>query len=672
MGETKPESEGELLTPFGRRRAVDTAHGVVDRESEALRRENSEPHNLMLLYDLFFAANMTAFSNIHDTTTVDRLVAYVGYFTVLWFLWLNVMLFDVRFVVDSISERSLRAIHLGAMVGVSVIAPQYSPAEEVKETFQHLSIILLVSRLTLAAQYGLTIYQWKGSFKNRGVGYFTKQAFGRDTSRTGLVITCATHVAVAIIYLGISFYFSNSKNSLVRVTWYVVGFVEACVNFGVSYWFDDLGFKDKALQDRMKTATLLILGEGVIVVTEHVSTIGNNANSWTSQTIGVLTATVALIYVIFQIYFDWSWPVDKIKGLVGFHQQPQRQQLDHPPSYEEQTRSTKISAYIWNLVHFPFHLVLVLIMEGATQFVLWWKIVELIDYVSTEFLSAFQLSQSDSSSLVHHLNATINHIWERYPRDLLVSHFHREALLETLSDFNDTQLHNFFDISSHGTSSPDKQFQTFTSTFNALKLTTLNSILRNYNIDDISDAGWRDSPQSYEQHAFDEAAERFELVYIYVFVCAGMALVLMALLHVLSRPRRRLIRTGGTPTKKERVTGPVVTGIVLALGVGLTLLASMARYEAHERFMTTPWIIPSVCIVLFFALVVIHGGRWILTAVVTNILRLKYMYQFNRPNDILKSFEVMIWTNVHAAVTIPLHRPDVGNYAAGYQPWSWV
>ena len=35
----------------------------------------------MLLYDLFFAANMTAFSNIHDTTSVDRLVAYVGYFT---------------------------------------------------------------------------------------------------------------------------------------------------------------------------------------------------------------------------------------------------------------------------------------------------------------------------------------------------------------------------------------------------------------------------------------------------------------------------------------------------------------------------------------------------------------------------------------------------------------
>jgi hypothetical protein len=189
------------------------------------------------------------------------------------------MLFDVRFVVDSISERSLRAIHLGVMVGVSVIAPQYSPAEQVKETFQALSIILMVSRLTLAAQYGLAIYLRRESFKP-GVGYFTKQALSKDTSRTGLIITCGTHVAVALIYLGIAFYFTDSKNSLVRVTWYVVGFVEACIIIAISYWFTELGFKNKALQDRMKTVTLLILGEGVIVVTEHVSTIGNNANSW--------------------------------------------------------------------------------------------------------------------------------------------------------------------------------------------------------------------------------------------------------------------------------------------------------------------------------------------------------------------------------------------------------
>jgi hypothetical protein len=139
----------------------------------------------------------------------------------------------------------------------------------------------MISRLTLAAQYGLAIYLRKEDFKP-GVGFFTKEAFSKGTTRTGLITMCATHVVAALIYLGITFRFTNSTNSRVFVTWYVVGFLETCVIFGVSFWFEELGFKDKALQDRMKTATLLILGEGVIVVAEHVSTIVKNANSWST------------------------------------------------------------------------------------------------------------------------------------------------------------------------------------------------------------------------------------------------------------------------------------------------------------------------------------------------------------------------------------------------------
>lgn len=45
---------------------------------------------------------------------------------------------------------------------------------------------------------------------------------------------------------------------------------------------------------------------GIIVVANNVSTVVKNANSWTPNTVGVLAATVAMIYVIFQIYFDWA------------------------------------------------------------------------------------------------------------------------------------------------------------------------------------------------------------------------------------------------------------------------------------------------------------------------------------------------------------------------------
>ncbi|KAK5655358.1 hypothetical protein OQA88_5925 [Cercophora sp. LCS_1] len=526
----------------------------AEEQSEAVLRENSEPHNLMLLYDLFFAANMTAFSNIHDTTSVERLVAYVGYFAVLWFLWLNVMLFDVRFVVD---KRILRAVHLGAMVGISVVAPQYNPADQIKGTFQALSIILMISRLTLVAQYGTALYLRKGNFR-AGAKFYS-----RETSRTGLITMCVTHSIAALIYLGITFRFTDSTNSRVFVTWYVVGVLETCIIFGISFWFKDLGFESKGLQDRMKTATLLILGEGVIVVAEHVSTIVKNVNSWTPQTVGVLTATVALIYIIFQIYFDWSWPADKVKSLLSDGQQARQ-------GKQEVETSTKLSTLAWILVHFPFHLALVLVMEGATQFVIWWKIVEMIDFVGDKFLAAFKLAESETATgiaagMVQHLNETINIIWEQYPRDLLVSHFHREALLKTIGNFSDDYLK---DYPTPDEMEADPSHHDFTDAFRALKVTTLNSILKNFNIEAIEDAGWQDHPETYEQHAFEDAADRFNLVYIYVFCLSGAALILMAVLHVFSH----------APSDAPTAPGHrAVLGVNLTFGVGLMLLASMSR-----------------------------------------------------------------------------------------------
>ncbi len=55
-----------------------------------------------MFYDLFFAANLTVFSEVHDVTNTEQLMSYIGYFCVLWFTWTMVGLFDVRFVTDSI------------------------------------------------------------------------------------------------------------------------------------------------------------------------------------------------------------------------------------------------------------------------------------------------------------------------------------------------------------------------------------------------------------------------------------------------------------------------------------------------------------------------------------------------------------------------------------------
>lgn len=77
----------------------------------------------------------------------------------------------------------------------------------------------------------------------------------------------------------------------------------------------------------------------------------------------------------------------------------------------------------------------------------------------------------------------------------------------------------------------------------------------------------------------------------------------MALLHILARSNPNNVAMA--PAQK------IVLGVNLVFGVGLMLLASMSKYDAHDQFATTPWIIPSICLVFFFSLVIIHGARWI-------------------------------------------------------------
>ncbi len=56
--------------------------------------------------------------------------------SILWFDWFLVGLYDVRYLADSVFERVARVIHMGVMVGFSVVAVNYTPDQQIKETFQ--------------------------------------------------------------------------------------------------------------------------------------------------------------------------------------------------------------------------------------------------------------------------------------------------------------------------------------------------------------------------------------------------------------------------------------------------------------------------------------------------------------------------------------------------------
>lgn len=62
---------------------------------------------------------------------------------------------------------------------------------------------------------------------------------------------------------------------------------------------------------------------------------------------------------------------------------------------------------LWTFIHFPFHLSLVLLVEGAAQFILWRKVVEVVALVNKLFLSAEASFAGKSSAEVASLLSNV-------------------------------------------------------------------------------------------------------------------------------------------------------------------------------------------------------------------------------------------------------------------------
>jgi low temperature requirement protein LtrA len=121
--------------------------------------------------------------------------------------------------------------------------------------------------LTLALQY-LTIV-----FHTRNPKY-------RRTTLLPLLVLVVVHFIAAMIYLGIAFRFRDSTNSRVYIAWYVIAVVELLIQVGLSLVWDVLSFRDTHLASRMTLLTLIIIGEGIIVIANNVTVVVKNPDSW--------------------------------------------------------------------------------------------------------------------------------------------------------------------------------------------------------------------------------------------------------------------------------------------------------------------------------------------------------------------------------------------------------
>lgn len=216
-----------------------------------------------LFFDLFFAANLTVFSEVHEVSTRARLVGYIGFFCLMWFTWALVGLFDVRFVADSVFSRVARAGHLGVMIGFAVVAGDFHPEEQDERTFQTMSVCLMASRLILSVQYAAVAWHVRGY----------------ERAKRPLAAMAVVHLACAVVYLGLAFCLGE-HNSHVYVAWLALAALETFLNVGLSLASDVLSFRGTHLVNRMILLTFIIIGEGVVVICHSVTNIVVNSNSW--------------------------------------------------------------------------------------------------------------------------------------------------------------------------------------------------------------------------------------------------------------------------------------------------------------------------------------------------------------------------------------------------------
>lgn len=137
-----------------------------------------------------------------------------------------------------------------------------------------LALILMVSRLCLTVEYCSILWH---------VRKFKK-------ARLPLYLQIAILFSAAMVYLGIAFRFRD-KNSQVYIVWYIISALEALLTIAISNFWSVLRFTETHLMKRMSLLTIVILGDGVVIIAQKVVDIVGTSSSW-STLLTFATATL--------------------------------------------------------------------------------------------------------------------------------------------------------------------------------------------------------------------------------------------------------------------------------------------------------------------------------------------------------------------------------------------
>ncbi|KAI4624491.1 hypothetical protein J4E83_004166 [Alternaria metachromatica] len=537
-------------------------------------KRHAEATNQELFFDLFFVANLTTFTSLKEINDSASLRAYVGFFALLWLTWYSNSLYDVRFTADCIFERIAKALHFGVMVGFAVVGPAWEPGKPTSslQKYQVLSFILMVSRLVLAAQYSVTLFFVR---KHKKTVLPLSLVIG-STLIAALMygsITGALPKETCNLELGVCKQFTTK----VHYAWYIISAAEIVITVGISCYWRVISFKGTHIVQRMSLLTLIILGEGIIVVCKAISKIVKNGSQFDTQLTGQIVSSVLIIYLLYMLYFD-------------------RMHEEHFGTIKQQ---------VWASLHFFLHIMLVLVLQGVSYLIMWVVALIRMDRVDEKFREIEGLSltgaYANGTLFADALRRKIDvYLWNTIPKGVDAS--------KALETWNSTLTVLAQSFDNHLT---DEQNLTAVDMITK-SLNTAESMAIQTLFDSLSISVPKTAPKTVEEPKrkfFDKAAllqkyeTRFELVFDYVFLSAGLALTFMAIIAFVSLP----------PVKRHlRQYVRLLTIVLIGFAVCLICLINTSK-PSQKHYMESNWMLPTICLLFFFCVLVSHlrpPARW--------------------------------------------------------------
>ncbi|KAL9942154.1 hypothetical protein ACHAQF_005324 [Verticillium nonalfalfae] len=302
--------------------------------------------------------------------------------------------------------------------------------------------------------------------------------------------------------------------------YYVILGVEAAVTLGISIVWRKTGFKRTHLTERMGLLTLVIIGEGAIGATKTVGKVMGNDDVRLDATL-LIACMVLILLLSWMLYFD------------------------NPP----ECNFGSIRQQVWAVLHFPFHLGMIGIVEGSQQIILAWHVLRRFISFRKDVRVACIEQHLDGAALVRAITKALDELKlddDSNGRDWLP-----RILDEVRTLGNTTDVCSLGSLGA-GTSSLPPAFDTLTRTLTTALADSVNP--------------------SSSSAALPAQHPGYMAIYAYYWGSLSLALVFLALFILITR------RTDRPLTLSDRAA------LAVRAAVALTALG-LAAAAASDRFL---------------------------------------------------------------------------------------